>query len=722
MTAGVAMVVLVLNKQRGDTMKRVSIDVGGTFTDCLVLDDGGLKEFKAPTTPSDPVRGVFDSLGKAALASNQSIEDFLKQVEILIHGTTLAINTLLTGRGAKTGMITTENFRDVIEMRRGLRDQDVSMFDIFVPPYEPLVERRWRIGVPERLRYTGEVLQPLDEQAVRMAAEQLKSQGIDSLAVCFLYSFVNSSHEVRAAEICEEVFGTGRVTSSHEILPVWREFERFSTTAVSAYVQPVVADYLNRLQERLNQDQFGGNLLMMLANGLVQTVDQCKGRAVYLLGSGPAAAPSAALNLSAPLAGEDLISVDMGGTSFDICAIRRGEIPMTTESWVGNHRVAIKMVDIHSIGAGGGSIAWIDSLGLLRVGPQSAGADPGPACYGHGNTEPTVTDADLVLGYVPADYFLGGSISLSEESARIAVDTVGSQLGMETEEAAQAIFETVNAHMADLITEVCTRRGLDVRDFTVAVGGGAGPVHAAFLADQLGIGTVFVPSVAALYSAFGMLSMDLGRDFARSHVSRVDKVDPAQVASLYDEMEEQALEEFAPLGIGREQISFTRTAEMRYIGQFHEVEVPMPNGKITQQVLEDSVQALHSRHQDLYSFSMEWMPAQFLTFRVLATVARVPFELRRLDDGSVKSPVLKRMRMCYWNGRAIDTRVYDGDVMGAGAQIEGPAIVEEKTTTVVIPEGFTCQVDPFRNYVLRKKSASASGNGKRASSSEGGRR
>ncbi len=688
-------------------MKRVSIDVGGTFTDCLVLDEQGrLREFKSPTTPADPVIGVLDSLGKASSAFSQPLNSFLEQVEILIHGTTLAINTLLTGRGAKTGMITTKNFRDVIEMRRGLRDQDVSMFDVFVPPYEPLVQRRWRIGVPERVRYTGEVLTALDEEAVREAANKLKAEGITSLAVCFLYSFVNSSHERRAAEICSEIFGADRVTTSHEILPVWREFERFSTTSVSAYVQPVVADYLGRLESRLREERFGGSLLMMLANGLVQTVEQCRGRAVYLLGSGPAAAPSAALSLSDPLAGKDLISVDMGGTSFDICAIRRGEIPMTTESWVGNHRVAIKMVDVHSIGAGGGSIAWIDSLGLLRVGPQSAGADPGPACYGHGSTEPTVTDADLVLGYVPADYFLGGSISLSEESARHAVDSVAKQLDMTTEEAGQAIFETVNAHMADLITEVCTRRGLDVRDFTMVVGGGAGPVHAAFLADQLDIGTVFVPSVAALYSAFGMLSMDLGRDFARSHVSRVDRVDPEIVARLYSEMEEQALSEFAPLGIAREQIKFTRTAEMRYIGQFHEVEVPILEGEITASTLERAVETLHERHQDLYSFAMPWMPAQFLTFRLLATVARAPFELQRLDKSSSGGgATLKRTRRCLWKGRELETPVYDGDSMSAGAKIAGPAIIEERTTTVVIPEGFTCEVDPFRNYVLRKGSS-----------------
>ena len=464
---------------------------------------------------------------------------------------------------------------------------------------------------------------------------------------------------------------------------------------------------------------------MMLANGLVQTVEQCRGRAVYLLGSGPAAAPSAALNLSSPLVGKDLISVDMGGTSFDICAIRKGEIPMTTESWVGNHRVAIKMVDVHSIGAGGGSIAWIDSLGLLRVGPQSAGADPGPACYDHGSVEPTVTDADLVLGYVPADYFLGGSISLSADRARPAGDSVAKQLDMTIEEAAQAIFETVNAHMADLITEVCTRRGLDVRDFTMVVGGGAGPVHAAFLADQLGIGTVFVPSVAALYSAFGMLSMDLGRDFARSHVGRADKVDPDRVASLYKEMEEQALSEFAPLGIGRDQINFSRTAEMRYIGQFHEVEVPILEEETTTSTIERAVEALHERHQDLYSFAMPWMPAQFLTFRLLATVTRAPLELQRLkSSGSSTSVTLKRTRRCLWKGRELETPVYDGDSMGAGTIIAGPAIIEEKTTTVVIPEGFICQVDDFKNYVLKKADTASdgktwSGNGKSGNSTEG---
>lgn len=694
-------------------MKRVSIDVGGTFTDCLVLDeDGVIREFKASTTPADPAQGLLDALTKAAASFEQELDAFLGDVEILIHGTTLAINALLTGRGAPTGMITTENFRDVIEMRRGLRDLEVSMFNVFVPPYKPLVPRRWRIGVPERVRYTGEVLTPLDEDAVRRAAEKLKADGVVSVAVCFLYSFLNPAHERRAAEICEEVFGRGRVTASHEILPVWREFERFSTTTVSAYVAPLVADYLDSLVGRLESQGFAGSLVMMLANGLVQTAEQVRARAVYLLASGPAAAPAAALYLAEPAVGNQLISIDMGGTSFEVCAIRGGEVPTTTESWVGKHRVAIKMVDTRSIGSGGGSIASIDSLGLLRVGPESAGADPGPACYGKGNTEPTVTDAHVVLGYVPADYFLGGDIGLDAAKAREAVARLAAKLGMSVEDTAQAIIETVNAQMADLITEVCTRRGLDVHDFALVAGGGAGPAHAAFLADRLDIEKVVVPSVAALYSAFGMLTMDLGRDFARSHVVRVDGVDPAAVGKLYAEMEADAIREFEPQGLGREDLTFTRTAEMRYVGQFHEVEIEFPSGPVTAEAIDTALASLHERHEDLFSFAMPWVPAQFLTFRLVATAARTTFELRNPSATEADaSSAIKRTRLCYWDGEALDTPAYDGALLRPGHLLRGPAIIEERTTTIVVPAAFTCTIDERKNYVLQKAAVNGAPNG-----------
>ncbi|NNN18409.1 MAG: hydantoinase/oxoprolinase family protein, partial [Acidimicrobiaceae bacterium] len=481
----------------------------------------------------------------------------------------------------------------------------------------------------------------------------------------------------------------------------WREFERFSTTVVSAYLEPVVSDYLIGLQGKLASVGFGGTLLMMLANGLVQPPRQCLGRAVYLLGSGPAAAPSSAIYFGSEVGSKDLISLDMGGTSLDVCVVRNAEVPSTTDAWVGDHRVAIKMVDIHSVGAGGGSIGWVDSLGLLRVGPDSAGADPGPACYGVGS-EATVTDADVVLGYIPVDYFLGGEITLSMESARNALERLGEPLKMNTEVVAQAVYDTANSYMADQVTEVCTRRGLDVRDFTLVVGGGAGPVHAAAIAKQLGLHNVIVPTVAALYSAFGMLTMDLGRDYSRSFVARADDIDSEAVDLLFREMEQEALESLHAMDIPQDSITLQRTAEMRYLGQYHEVEVPVTSGKITTETIKDAVNELHRKHELLYTFSMPWLSAEFLTFRLRASSSPSRFSLRSVTTGTSKVPetAKRRERKCQWNGEWIDTPVFDGNKLLAGNKIQGPAIIEDQTTTTVVPQGCECIVDASKNYLL----------------------
>ena len=375
-------------------MYRACIDVGGTFTDCLVLDEqGNLQGFKSPTTPQDPSVGFLSSLEKAARSHKKSLSSFLAEVDLLIHGTTLATNTLINESGAKTGMITTKDFRDILEIRRGFKNIRTSMYNVFVPPYKPLVPRHLRLEVEERTVYSGEILMPLEEAQVETVSAQLKAKGVEAVAVCFLHSYANPQNEERATELAKKALDGAYVTASHEILPVWREYERFSTTVVSAYVGPVVERYLRALERRLKESGFRGSLLLMLSSGLVESVEYCIPRAVFLIGSGPAAAPAGALYLGQAVDHQNLLSIDMGGTSFDVGMIRQGEIPTTTESWVGDERVAIKMVDIHSAGAGGGSIAWIDSLGLLRVGPHSAGAEPGPACYGKGGEEPTVTDA-----------------------------------------------------------------------------------------------------------------------------------------------------------------------------------------------------------------------------------------------------------------------------------------------------------------------------------------
>jgi N-methylhydantoinase A len=685
-------------------MYRVTVDVGGTFTDCLVLDENGdLRQFKSPTTPQDPSLGFLACLEKAAHDFSRPLKGFLAEVDLLIHGTTLATNTLINENGAKTGLITTKGFRDIIEIRRGYKNIRASMYNMFVPPYKPLVRRRHRLEVEERVLESGEILTALNEAELCAATAKLKEAGMESLAICFLHSYVNPQHEQRAAEIAKADFNGGYITSSHDILPVWREFERFSTTVVSAYVGPVVERYLKALVKRLADSGFKKNLLLMLSSGLVETVAHCASRAVLLIGSGPAAAPAGASYLGQSVDRQNLLSVDMGGTSLDVCLLRNGEIPTTTESWVGEERVAIKMVDIHSAGAGGGSIAWIDSLGLLRVGPHSAGAEPGPACYGKGGTHPTVTDADLLLGYVPADFFLGGEIQLSRAKAEAAVKHIAAPLAMTTIQAAHAIFTTVNSFMADQITEVSTKRGYDVRDFALVAGGGAGPVHAAAIAELLMIPMVIVPSVAATYSAFGMFAMDIGRNFARSYICGAKRIDFERVKQLYREMEDEALEGLRANGISAEKVIFSRTAEMRYVGQFHEVEVELHAKDFSAAALEETLKRFHERHEALYTFSMPWKSVEFLTLRLRATAARAPFRLREVGQGGPGGEIaLKRRRSCWFEGREVLTPVYDGSRLLAGCRLSGPAIIEETTTTIVVPPNYLCSVDKWQNYLLAR--------------------
>jgi N-methylhydantoinase A len=698
-------------------MYRITIDVGGTFTDCLVMDAGGaLRQFKAYTTARDPSEGFLAAVGKAAAAyGHADLTTFLADVSLIIHGTTLATNTLINRDGAKTGMVTTRGFRDIIEIRRGFKNIRTSMYDVFVPPYEPLIPRHLRLEAAERSTYEGEIVTALDEVEVRAAAERLRDAGVDAVMIGFLHSYANPANEVRASEIVREVLPDAYVTTSHQILPVWREFERFSTTAVSAYCGPVVERYLRDLVGLLKGSGFAGNLLMMLSDGLVETPDYCIPRVVYLIGSGPAAAPSGALHIGVTTEAEDILSVDMGGTSFDICMLRDGEVPTTTEAWVQDERVAIKMVDIQSGGAGGGSIAWIDQLGLLRVGPMSAGGDPGPACYGKGGIEPTVTDADVVLGYVPADHFLGGEIVLDADAARSAVARVAEPLGFGIEAAAQAIFTTIASYMADQITEVATRRGHDVRDFTLVAGGGAGPVHAAFIADLLHMPRVVIPPIAATYSAFGMFAMDVGRNFARSYITRAKDLDLERVRRLYAEMEAEALEGFGRLGVPASGVSIARTADMRYLGQFHEVEVPVPQGALDEERVAAAIAGFHAKHRQLYTFDMPWQHVELLTFRLRATTPRATFHLQHVaGEGGDGSGALKRRRAAWFDGQPTDTPVYDGMRLRAGDAFHGPAIIEEATTTVVVPARYSLRVDEYRDYILTRDVAGAPAAGARA--------
>jgi N-methylhydantoinase A len=527
--------------------------------------------------------------------------------------------------------------------------------------------------------------------------------GCDAIAIGLLHSYANPTNELRARELVQEVAPDVHVVASHQILPVWREFERFASTVVSAYIGPALVDYLTRLEGALRDARFGGALLMMLTNGLVQVVSECYDRAVYLLGSGPAAAPSGSLHVARQHSPSDLLSVDMGGTSFDVCLVRDDEVPTTTEAWVGEERVAIRMVDVSSIGAGGGSIAWIDALGLLRVGPMSAGADPGPAAYGRGEA-PTVTDADLVLGYIPADYFLAGEIQLDVGRAAEALGRVGSEIGLNAEETARAVYATVTAEMAGQITEVCTKRGYDVRDFVMVAGGGAGGVHAAAIARILSIPTVIVPRVAALLSAFGMFTMDVGQQYARSRFHDLARADAHHVEAIYAEMRREAEESFSRIGVATSDLRYASTVDMRYAGQFHEVEIELPDGPVDDAGLEELVRRFHDRYEVLYGYQLPQQPVEFLTFYLKVTAPRRPLEVatEAMSPSDVHG-ALRGTRSCLFDDGWKDTPAYDADLLRPGAVLEGPALVDDPTTTVVVPDGFTCGVDRHRNLILRAR-------------------
>ncbi|MBI2999731.1 MAG: hydantoinase/oxoprolinase family protein [Deltaproteobacteria bacterium] len=683
----------------------VSIDVGGTFTDCLVVDAAGaVRAFKAPTTPRSPADGVMQVLAKAATAYRQSPGEFVGAVELIIHGTTLATNALVERRGATVGMLTTKGFRDILALRRGFKNVGGrSMYDVFFPPYRPLVPRRHCLPVTERMNQRGQVVTPLDEGDVRGAAETLMASGVTAVAVGFLHSYANGSHEARAAEILREAFPQAYVVTSHEILPVWGEFERFSTTVASAFVGPIVSTYLNDLGSRLDARGLKGRLLLVQADGHVQSVGEVARKAVYLVGSGPAAAPTAGTFIGDLGNHRDLISIDMGGTSFDVCLVRDGQVETTTEMWVGEERLAIKMRDIHTVGAGGGSIAWVDSLGLLRVGPQSAGAEPGPACYGRSGLDPTVTDAALVLGYIPADYFLGGEIALDTGLAHEALGRLGARLGMDAAAAAQAVFQAVNGFMASQITEISTRRGYDVRDFALVAGGGAGPVHAGFLAELLGIRTVIVPQAAALYSALGMLLMDIGRDYARTLVSPAAGLDIGKVNGVFAAMEAEALAAFRAVGIPPEEVRLARSADMRYAKQFHEIEVELPSRPLESADIGAVLEAFHRQHEARYTFAMSFRAVDFITFRLHASASRrAELRLAAGQDAPVRRGTVaaKRRRRAFFGGVMQEVPVYDGPAVPQGYALKGPAIIEEQTTTVVVPPGFVTQVDSGHNYIL----------------------
>jgi N-methylhydantoinase A len=680
---------------------RVGIDCGGTFTDGISVDhEGRMVTSKEPSTPDDLTIGVRNSLSKLARNNGLGPREFLAQTSLIIHGTTAGTNTILTRSGAKTGLIATTGYRDCIEFRRIPK---TDMFNWRVDCPKPLVPRHLRVEVEERLDWRGDTKVALNEETVHRAVAHLKSEGVKSIAVCLLFSFLNPAHERRVAEIVRTDYPEAHVSLSSVVWPAISEFERTSTTVIDAYIAPSVQNYIGMLEAWLRKEGFTGEFLLMQSNGGVGSWRVAAERPATLAVSGPAAGPSAALTVGR-LHGEDsLMSVDMGGTSFDFLIIDRGRVLTRTESVISDVSFALPSIDVDTLGAGGGSIAWFDVTKTLRVGPRSAGALPGPACYGNGGREATVTDANVVLGYISPDFFLGGQIPLKKDLADQAIRAkVADPLGIPIVEAAAAIHKIINSCMADSASSAFARRGYDPRDFTLCVAGAAGPAHGLRIMQELGMKRMLIPKLAPVYCAFGMTASDLRHDYTRFYYVQGKALDLEHVKELYREMEAQGDSTLEKEGVLQERRRFVRRMDVRYFGQFREVEVELPGGPVTQDTLAAGIGAFHTRHKEMYGYSDPDYPIEFMNFRV-AAIGRIDgVTLKKIPQGG-KDPshALKARRRAFFEEAHgdVDTRVYDGERLLAGNLLEGPCIVEEKTTTIVVPPGFRIVVDEYGNYV-----------------------
>jgi len=685
-------------------MYRVGIDIGGTFTDMLWVGEDGVAVIgKTLTTPGDPSLAVENALRTVLQASSAKSER-----GTLIHGTTLVTNALIERKGAPTALLTTVGFRDAVEIGREHR---YELYDLNLDLPKPLVPRHLRFDVPERIAADGALIQALDEKFLRRLVSELSAKGIKAIAVSYLNSFRNPVHERRTAEIIGEVAPHIRVSLSSEVVAEIREFQRTSTTVANVYVQERVANYLAQLQARLDQIGFVGNFFIMLSSGGIATRDTASRFPVRLLESGPAAGALAAAQAGLLSGHRDLLSFDMGGTTAKLCVIEDGQPAKTHEFEVDRvYRfrkgsglpVRIPVIDMIEIGAGGGSIARIDSLGLLKVGPDSSGADPGPVCYGLGGTEPTVTDADLVLGYLDADYFLGGKMQLDVEGARTALARLGTKLGMSVEQAAWGIHQIVNENMANAARAHLGERGKDPRRMPMYAFGGAGPVHGYRVAEILRLPAIISPFGAGVGSTFGLLSAPLAFDFVRSAYSRLDQLDWGFANRLLDEMAEEGRGVLERSGLSAEQISYKRSADMRYVGQGHEVAVMLPDGVLSAEHLSRISKLFNDAYRALYGREGPDVPLEVINWRVVASGPRPELNLKLPTNRRRAGNARRGFRRAYFPepGEYIETAVYDRYALDVGMEFIGPGIVEERESTLIVGARGKARVDERLNIVV----------------------
>ncbi len=668
-------------------MYRIGIDVGGTFTDLVAIDAGGATMLaKVPSTPEDPSLGVIEGL--AVLAGRLGLEraGLLAETERIVHGTTVATNALLERKGARTGLLTTAGHRDVVEMREGLKDE---RYNLRMPPPEQLVPRQLRLGVRERMRTDGRIETPLDAASLDEAIAVLRQERVEAVAVCYLHAWHDPRHEAATREALHRALPGAYVSLSSEVLPQIKEFERVSTTIINAYVGPVLSRYLARLEERLGEAGYRGPVLIIQSHGGVAPIAEAGRLAAGGVLSGPAGGIAGSVHAARLIGEADLIPFDMGGTSTDISLVVDGAAALAMNRRVGGHRIALNSLDIASIGAGGGSIARVDAGGILHVGPESAGAVPGPACYGQGGSEATVTDANLVLGYLDPGNFLGGERKLDPEAAERAVDRIAASLGIERLAAARGIHRIINTTMAEGVRLVSVRRGVDPRRFALFAFGGAAGLHATDIARQLGLRRVIVPRIAAVLSAWGMLATDLRFEVSRTHIGDARALDGAAVKRLFEEMEAEGRRRLRASFAGP--VRSARAVDMRYGEQVFEITVPLDEVDWSAaDPLPQIVQLFHRRHEALYTYAMPDQESVLVNARV--AVSGILEDLPQEPDLPPAPPAPpggeRRIYLEDW----VTAPVYRFDALAPAQIIAGPTIIESATTTVLLRPNDEAQV------------------------------
>lgn len=679
----------------------IAVDVGGTFTDVVATNRSeGVFAGKVSSRPNDEATAVLNAVEIVAAHYGVSAAEVLAKTEFFILGTTVVTNAMLEYRGVPTGLITTKGFRDILELRRGFKE---SLFDLHLPAPQPIVRRRFIKGVTERIDDQGKIAIALDEEEVRKAVRELRTADIKSIAVCLLFSFVNDTHERRVAQIIREEHPECFITLSCDVLPQVREFERVSTTVVNAYTSPLLKNYLGRLAEGLRSAGFRGELVVVQSNGGVMDIGYSAEHGVDAVLSGPAGGVVAAVALGERSGYRNLITADMGGTSYDVCLIHEGKPEVGVDNWISRYRVAVPLVDIHTIGSGGGSIARVDEAGALRVGPESAGASPGPACYGRGGTRPTVTDANLLLGYMDPARFMGGKMELNRAAAEKAFDEhVAKPLGISVTDAAIGVFRIANSALSNALRYVSVKRGRDPRNYALMAFGGAGPVHAGVQATDVGIKTVLVPRNASVLSAYGGLIADFKVSRVRSFVRSLETLNPAELTEAFARIQQEAEEMLPPAETTR----LERYLDMRYEGQVHEVIVPLQarTKKISEVTLSRVVQDFHDLHEQLYAHKRPTEPVQITSVRVELT------GLRRMEGLAVAhkfgdedaSGAQVGTRQAYFErlGGFVETPIYDGKLIRPGNVVTGPAVIHEPGTTIVVGVGQEAMLDQYETYVI----------------------